>query len=320
MIIGNKEYNMDSHHVYVMGILNVTPDSFSDGGSFCDIDAALKHVEQMIDEGADIIDVGGESTRPGHQQISAEEESNRVSEVIAQVKAHFDIPVSIDTYKAPVARAAIEAGADILNDIWGFRYERFNEEDPEKRKLHDVPEIAKVAASAGIPVILMYNDNLGRDISCRDEKIITSFLEANQERSAVELLSSIKEENVADRIVWGLRDSIRIAHRAGIKKDSIIVDPGIGFAKTQRENLLTMKNLKKIVRKVGYPMLLAASRKSMIGNALDLPVDQREEGTIVTTILAAEADCRMVRVHDVAKNVRALKMLDAINESPLPPT
>ena len=136
----------------------------------------------------------------------------------------------------------------------------------------------------------------------------------------MELLSSIKEENVADRIVWGLRDSIRIAHRAGIKKDSIIVDPGIGFAKTQRENLLTMKNLKKIVRKVGYPMLLAASRKSMIGNALDLPVDQREEGTIVTTILAAEADCRMVRVHDVAKNVRALKMLDAINESPLPPT
>ncbi|SEP60931.1 dihydropteroate synthase [Lachnospiraceae bacterium NE2001] len=306
---------MDSHRVYVMGILNVTPDSFSDGGVFNNVDAALKHVEQMIEEGADIIDVGGESTRPGHQQISAEEESARVSEVIAQVKSHFDVPVSIDTYKASVAKAAIEAGADILNDIWGFRYESFNSENPEARKVHIVPEIAKVAAEADIPVILMYNDNLGREIDSRDEKTITRFLEANQERSAVELLSSVKEENVADRIVWGLRESIRIAHRAGIKKESIIVDPGIGFAKTQKENLLTMKYLKKIVGKVGYPMLLAASRKSMIGNALDLPVDQREEGTIVTTILAAEADCRMVRVHDVEKNVRALKMLESINKS-----
>ncbi|MCR5225906.1 MAG: dihydropteroate synthase family protein [Eubacterium sp.] len=314
MNIGNKEFDFDSHRVYVMGILNVTPDSFSDGGEFNNIDAALKHVEQMIKEGADIIDVGGESTRPGHQQISAEEESARVSDVISHVKSHFDIPVSIDTYKAPVARAAIDAGADVLNDIWGFRYERFNEEDAEIRKKHEVPEIAKIAAEAKIPVILMYNDNLGRDINSRDEKTITRFLEANQERSAVELLNSVKEENVADRIVWGLRESIRIAHRAGIKKDSIIVDPGIGFAKTQKENLLTMKYLKKIVGKVGYPMLLATSRKSMIGNALDLPVDQREEGTIVTTILGAEAGCNMVRVHDVVKNVRALKMLYAINE------
>ena len=170
MKIGNKDFDMDSHRVYVMGILNVTPDSFSDGGVFNNVDAALKHVEQMIEEGADIIDVGGESTRPGHQQISAEEESARVSEVIAQVKSHFDVPVSIDTYKASVAKAAIEAGADILNDIWGFRYESFNSENPEARKVHIVPEIAKVAAEADIPVILMYNDNLGREIDSRDER------------------------------------------------------------------------------------------------------------------------------------------------------
>jgi len=314
MKIGNREFDMNSHYVYVMGILNVTPDSFSDGGEFNNVDAALKHVEKMIQEGADIIDVGGESTRPGHQQISAEEESARVSSIISQVKAHFDIPVSIDTYKAPVAKAAFQAGADLLNDIWGFRYESFNNEDIEKDRIHAAPEIAKAAAEAGVPVILMYNDNLGRNIEDRDEKTITRFLETNQERSAVELLSSVKEENVADRIVWGLRESIRIAQKAGISKDNIIVDPGVGFAKTQKENLLTIKHLKKIVNKVGYPMLLAASRKSMIGNALNLPVDQREEGTMVTTILAAEAGCKMVRVHDVEKNVRALKMFLAINE------
>lgn len=305
MIIGKRDFDFSSHHVYVMGILNITPDSFSDGGKYTEKDAILKHTEEMIDSGADIIDVGGESTRPGHIQISVQEEIDRVTEVIREIKDSFDIPVSIDTYKAEVAACALQAGADVINDIWGLKY-REAEVSLEKASM------AEVAARAGVPVILMHNDHLGRSLEERTGEALELFLRDNPSRSAVELLSVVGEDRVADRVVWGLEESVKIALDAGIRKENIILDPGIGFAKTQRENLLTMKYLPGIVKRLDYPVLLATSRKSMIGNALDLPADEREEGTIVTSVLGAQAGCKMIRVHDVEKNVRALRMLDSI--------
>ena len=305
MIIGKRDFDFSSHHVYVMGILNITPDSFSDGGKYTEKDAILKHTEEMIDSGADIIDVGGESTRPGHIQISVQEEIDRVTEVIREIKDSFDIPVSIDTYKAEVAACALQAGADVINDIWGLKY-REAEVSLEKASM------AEVAAEAGVPVILMHNDHLGRSLDERTGKALEEFLRDNPGRSAVELLSVVGEDRVADRVVWGLEESVKIALDAGIRKENIILDPGIGFAKTQRENLLTMKYLPGIVKRLDYPVLLATSRKSMIGNALDLPADEREEGTIVTSVLGAQAGCKMIRVHDVEKNVRGLRMLDSI--------
>lgn len=305
MIIGKRDFDFSSHHVYVMGILNITPDSFSDGGKYTEKDAILKHTEEMIDSGADIIDVGGESTRPGHIQISVQEEIDRVTEVIREIKDSFDIPVSIDTYKAEVAACALQAGADVINDIWGLKY-RETEDSLEKASM------AEVAARAGVPVILMHNDHLGRSLEERTGEALELFLRDNPSRSAVELLSVVGEDRVADRVVWGLEESVKLALDAGIRKENIILDPGIGFAKTQRENLLTMKYLPGIVKRLDYPVLLATSRKSMIGNALDLPADEREEGTIVTSVLGAQAGCKMIRVHDVEKNVRALRMLDSI--------
>ena len=308
MIIGKRDFDFSSHHVYVMGILNITPDSFSDGGKYTEKDAILKHTEEMIDSGADIIDVGGESTRPGHIQISVQEEIDRVTEVIREIKDSFDIPVSIDTYKDEVAACALQAGADVINDIWGLKYRKESADGVETAM-----SMSKVAAEAGVPVILMHNDHLGRSLDERTGKALEEFLRDNPGRSAVELLSVVGEDRVADRVVWGLEESVKIALDAGIKKENIILDPGIGFAKTQRENLLTMKYLPGIVKRLDYPVLLATSRKSMIGNALDLPADEREEGTIVTSVLGAQAGCKMIRVHDVEKNVRALKMLDAID-------
>ena len=305
MKIGNKDFDFGSHHVYVMGILNITPDSFSDGGKYAEKDAILKHTEEMIDSGADIIDVGGESTRPGHIQISVQEEIERVTDVIREIKNSFDIPVSIDTYKAEVAACALQAGADVINDIWGLKYR-------ETAGASEYASMAEVAAQAGVPVILMHNDHLGRSLEERTGEALELFLRDNPSRSAVELLSVVGEDRVVDRVVWGLEESVKIALDSGIKKERIILDPGIGFAKTQRENLLTMKYLPNIVKRLGYPVLLATSRKSMIGNALDLPVDEREEGTIVTSVLGAQAGCKMIRVHDVEKNVRALRMLDSI--------
>ncbi len=339
MKLGNKEFDTAGSHTYVMGILNVTPDSFSDGGSFIKSDDAFRHVEQMIQEGADIIDVGGESTRPGHQQISEEEEIERVTGVISQVKDRFDIPISIDTYKAPVAKAALEAGADIVNDIWSLQYDRYNREndevEAEKVERYSGHNMAKVVNEYRAPIILMHNDNLGRSLEDRDEELVAKFLRANEcfespeevaayivdpenmlgdlsSYHASRLYHSVEEENVVDRVITGLKSSVNIALEEGIDSDRIIVDAGIGFAKTQTENILTVKYLKKIVESVGYPMLLATSRKSMIGNVLELPPDQREEGTIVTTVMAVQAGCKFVRVHDVEKNARAIKMTESI--------
>ena len=265
MKIGNKEFDL-KERTYVMGILNVTPDSFSDGGKFNEVDAALRRVKEMIEEGADIIDVGGESTRPNFEVVKEEEEINRVVPIIKAIKENFDIPVSIDTYKSKTAEAAINAGADIINDIWGFKKDK---------------DMAKVAAKYNVPCILMHN---------RENKEYNDLMKD---------------------VVFDLVESINIALNAGVSRENIILDPGIGFAKTLNENLIVMNNLEKI-KDLGYPVLLATSRKSMIELTLDEPVDQRVEGTIATTVLGITKGCEFVRVHDIKENKRACVMTDAM--------
>lgn len=265
MKIGNKEFDL-KERTYVMGILNVTPDSFSDGGKFNEVDSALKRVKEMIEEGADIIDVGGESTRPNFEVVKEEEEIKRVVPIIRAIKENFDIPVSIDTYKSKTAEAAIKAGADIINDIWGFKKDK---------------DMAKVAAKYNVPCILMHN---------REKKEYNDLMKD---------------------VVFDLVESINIALNAGVSRENIILDPGIGFAKTLNENLIVMNNLEKI-KDLGYPVLLATSRKSMIGLTLDEPVDQRVEGTIATTVLGITKGCEFVRVHDIRENKRACVMTDAM--------
>lgn len=265
MKIGNRLFS-SGERTYVMGILNVTPDSFSDGGKYNDLTLALKQAERMVREGADILDVGGESTRPGHVQIGDEEEIRRVVPVIRELKKQFDVPVSVDTYKSAVAQAALDAGADLLNDIWGFRYDE---------------RCAELAAKYDVAVCLMHN---------RDNTDYKDFV------------SEVMED---------LRISLSIAEKYGVKKEKIMLDPGVGFGKTLEQNLVIMNHLEDIVA-MGYPVLLGTSRKSMIGLTLELPVGEREEGTIATSVIGAMKGCGYVRVHDVEKNVRALKMTDAI--------
>ena len=265
MKIGNKEFNI-GERTYVMGILNVTPDSFSDGGKFNTIDMALKRVEKLIKDGADIIDIGGESTRPNFEEVSEEDEIERVVPIIKAIKEKFDIPISIDTYKSKTAEAAIEAGADMINDIWGFKKD---------------PNMAKVAAKYNVPCVLMHN---------RKEA---------------------KYDNLMKDLMYDLEESINIALDAGVSRENIILDPGIGFAKTLEQNLIVMNNL-DIIKALELPLLLGTSRKSMIGLTLDLPVDERVEGTIATTVLGITKGCEFIRVHDVLENKRACVMTDAI--------
>ena len=266
MIIGNKKFG---NHTYVMGILNVTPDSFSDGGKFNNIDSALKHTEQLINDGADIIDVGGESTRPNYTKISDEEEIERVVPVIEKIKANFDVPVSIDTYKSKVAAAAVGAGADLVNDIWGLKYDK---------------NMAEVIAKSGAACCLMHN---------REKAEYNSFV-----------------EDVLD----DLRETIAIAKKTGIADDKIILDPGVGFAKSYEQNLIITNNVDRL-NELGYPVLLGTSRKSMIGLTLDLPSDQRVEGTVATSVIGVMKGRRFVRVHDVLENKRAILMTEAIINS-----
>ncbi len=265
MQIGGKTFDTE-HRTYIMGILNVTPDSFSDGGRFQHLDAALKHAQDMVTDGADILDVGGESTRPGHEQISAEEEIERTVPVIEKLKQRFDTPISVDTYKSQVAEAALKAGADLVNDIWGLKY--------------DV-KMADVIAKYHVPCCLMHN------------------------RKKAEYRDFIPE------VLEDLRGCIRLAKAAGIPDGQILLDPGIGFGKTYEMNLDMLKNLSAL-QSLKYPLLLGTSRKSVIGITLDLPADQREEGTLVTTVLGVQSGYSFVRVHDVKSNYRAVKMAEAI--------
>lgn len=265
MKIGKREFQ-EHGTTYIMGILNVTPDSFSDGGRWNDPDRALFHVEEMCRDGMDILDIGGESTRPGYVMLSDEEEIARIVPVIEAVKKRFDIPVSLDTYKSAVAQAGIEAGADLINDIWGLKYD---------------DKMAEVIAKSELPCCLMHN---------RTNMEYTDFL----------------KDVEAD-----LRETLLLAEKAGIAKNRILIDPGIGFAKTYEQNLFMLNNLEKL-HVLGCPLLLGTSRKSVIGLTLNLPAQERVEGTLVTTVMGVMKGCSFVRVHDVRENYRAVKMTEAI--------
>ncbi|MEK5171718.1 dihydropteroate synthase [Heyndrickxia sp. FSL W8-0496] len=262
-----KSYQLDyENKTLIMGILNATPDSFSDGGKFNHIEKAIQHAKQMVEDGADIIDVGGESTRPGYATVEVEEEISRVVPVIKEISKIVNVPISIDTYKAETARQAILAGAHIINDIWGAKKD---------------PEIADVAANYDVPIILMHNrENLDYQDFIRD-------------------------------VLNDLYESISIAKKAGVKDERIILDPGIGFAKDLKQNIEMMKNLDKLVG-LGYPVLLGTSRKSMIGQVMNLPVDERMEATGATICYGLEKGCQMMRVHDVKEISRMTKMMDVL--------
>lgn len=265
MRIGNREFDVQNR-TYIMGILNVTPDSFSDGGRYEKTDAALFHAEQMIKDGADLIDIGGESTRPGYTMVLAREEAERILPVIRAVKERFDIPVSVDTCKASVAKSAVREGADLVNDIWGLKYDQ---------------KMAGIIAKADVACCLMHNRN--------NAQYINFF-----------------EDLKAD-----LGESVKLAKRAGIDDDKIILDPGVGFAKSYEQNLEAIRRLSEL-SSLGFPVLLGTSRKSVIGLTLDLPVSERVEGTIATTVMAVERGCAFVRVHDVKENIRAVRMTEQI--------
>lgn len=265
MIIGNRVFDAE-HRTYIMGILNVTPDSFSDGGKFNQMDAALYHAEEMIRDGADIVDVGGESTRPGHTVISDDEEISRVAPVIEAIKSRFDIPVSIDTYKGKVTEAALKAGADLVNDIWGFKFDH---------------KVAELTAQYGAACCLMHN---------RSEPTYQDYL---------------------NDVVADLKECVRIANDVGISDDKIILDPGVGFGKTYQMNLEIINHV-DVLHSLGFPILLGTSRKSVIGQTLNLPTDQRVEGTLATTVVGVLKGCAFVRVHDIKENKRVIQMTEAI--------
>lgn len=268
MRIGNRDFAIEGK-TYVMGILNVTPDSFSDGGCWNDKDRALWHVEKMLEEGMDILDVGGESTRPGYTLLPEDEEIARVIPIIEELKRRFEVPISLDTYKSKVAQAGIAAGVDMVNDIWGLKYD---------------PDMAKVIADSGVPCCLMHN---------RREGSYGSFMQ---------------------EVLGDLQETLELAKRAGISGEKILLDPGVGFAKAYEQNLEVIARLEEL-KVLGYPLLLGCSRKSVIGLTLDLPVEERLEGTLVTTVMAAMKGCMFVRVHDVKENVRAIRMTEAIKQT-----
>lgn len=272
MRIGNREFDTENG-VYVMGILNVTPDSFSDGGRWLERDAALRQAAKMAAEGAAIIDIGGESTRPGHRPVGAEEEAARVLPVIAAVKRETGLPVSVDTYRHETARLALEAGADMINDIWGLRY--------------DGGEMARLIAQSGAACCLMHN------------------------RKSAEYRDFMPE------LLEDLRGTLDLAAAAGIARERIILDPGIGFAKSCEQNLTAMHRLGELAA-LGCPVLLAASRKSVIGLSLGLPVEERLEGTLATTAIGVLRGATFVRVHDVKENLRAARMALAIRREARP--
>lgn len=251
----------------VMGILNVTPDSFSDGGRYNEVALAVTRAEEMLRDGAKIIDIGGESTRPGHAPVTLEEELERTVPIIKAITEELGCIVSIDTYKAHVAEAAVQAGAKIINDVWGARRE---------------PKIAEVAAKYNVPIILMHN------------------------RENAQYENQLLDDMQAD-----LQESIEIAKAAGVPKAHIWLDPGIGFAKDTAQNIATMQNLQSISR-MGYPVLLGTSRKSLIGNVLKLPVAERLAGTTATVCYGIEKGCHIMRVHDVLEVSQAAKMMDVL--------
>jgi dihydropteroate synthase len=275
MKIAWKNYCMDfSTKTYIMGILNVTPDSFSDGGVHFDKSAAIESALRMIEDGADIIDIGGESTRPGSDPVPLEEELRRVIPVIDALSARVSAPISIDTYKAEVARNALSAGAAVINDISGLRFD---------------PEMPEVVAEHKVPVIIMHIKGTPRDMQVNPvyDALIPEILDY-------------------------LRESMELAEKSGVKRDMIIIDPGIGFGKTFDHNLEIINNLNEFTV-LGNPVLIGPSRKAFIGKILgDAPSGERIEGTAAAVAVSIMRGANIVRVHDVKEMAKVAKVVDAI--------
>jgi len=262
---GDTEFRW-GERTYVMGVCNLSSDSFSGDGLGGDIEVVVAQAKRFVAEGADIIDIGGESTRPDSQPVSADMESQLVIPTIERLSGELSVPLSIDTYKSVVATRAIKAGAKMINDVWGLKRD---------------PELAQVAAEAGVPILLVSNQ---RDTPCRD---------------------------IMAEVASSLERSIDLAMKAGVAWQNIIIDPGIGFGKTLEQNLEIIHRLTELKR-LGRPILLGTSRKSMIGMVLELPPDQRLEGTAATVAIGIANGADMVRVHDVQQMVRICRMSDAI--------
>ncbi len=259
---------------HIMGILNATPDSFSDGGLYAGVGEALAHAREMAAAGADIIDIGGESTRPGSRPVPEEEELRRVIPLIGRLSAELSVPLSVDTYKSTVARKALEAGASVVNDISGLRFS---------------PDMARVAADYGAAVIIMHIKGTPRDMQ--------------QDPVYADVVAEVMEY---------LSEGIEIAVRAGVDRENILIDPGIGFGKTTEHNLELLNRLDEF-RALGRPVLLGTSRKKFIGTVLGIPApDRRVDGTAATIALGIERGARVVRVHDVARMAQVARMTDAI--------
>lgn len=279
MRIGSRDFDV-RNQTYVMGILNVTPDSFSDGGKWNSMDRALKHVEDMLAEGMDILDIGGESTRPGSDySMPEQEEMERVLPCIEAVKARFDVPISLDTYKSRVAEAGIAVGVDLINDIWGLKWD---------------PDMGRVIAEHGVACCLMHNRRA-----------------VVREGDGENVENRFGYQNFLEDVKADLAESAELARQAGISREQIILDPGVGFAKSYEQNLAILGRLDSL-QSLGYPILLGTSRKSVVGLTLNLPVTERLEGTLATTVLGVLKGCAFVRVHDVKENVRAIRMTRAI--------
>jgi len=280
--INNFTFDWGSR-TYVMGILNLTPDSFSgDGLAELDREEAFKQAREFVEAGVDILDVGGESTRPGANLVSAQQEMDRVLPVITQLASEFETLISIDTYKAQVASEAIKIGASIINDVWGLKAD---------------PELAGVAAENDVPVILMHNRSNPNNAAIK-ERLGGRYIGMEYD----DLLEDGKAE-------W--QESVILAHKVGIPDEMIILDPGIGFGKTVDQNLELIKRLDEI-RALGYPVLLGPSRKSFIGYTLDLPPDDRIEGTAAAVSVGITRGADIIRIHDVAKIIRSIRMTDAL--------
>jgi dihydropteroate synthase len=271
-----------------MGILNVTPDSFSGDGILQRQDgvaAAVAQAQQFAIDGADIIDIGGESTRPGSTPVSEDEELARVIPVIEAVHQTTSLPISVDTYRANVAEAALAAGANWINDVWGFRMDS---------------RIAQVAAQANCSVVLMHNRSKPKDVA-QEKRLGGRYVGIEYDA----LIEDIKQE---------LGESVEIALKAGVSESNIILDPGVGFGKTVAQNLQLVNQLDQF-KTMGFPILLGTSRKSFIGYTLDLPPEERLEGTAATVAIGIDRGADIVRVHDVKPIVRLARMTDAIIRS-----
>ena len=273
--IGQRVLDLSSR-THLMGVLNVTPDSFSDGGKFFKPEEAVKQGLKLAEEGVDIIDIGGESTRPGSEPVTIEEELRRVIPVIEELTKMIQVPISIDTYKSRVAKEALDSGASMVNDISGLRYD---------------PEMKKVIAKYDVPVVLMHIKGTPKNMQ-----------------------ENPHYDNLIEEIKTYLIESIKIAKEAGIDEDKIIIDPGIGFGKTPEDNLRILKNLNEFTE-LGRPLMVGVSRKSFIGKILNLPTEERLEGSLASMAVAIMNGANILRVHDVKESKMVAKLVDAILKS-----